>query len=68
MRDKLLLLYGPHNNQPWWWYLDYHLKSEITLILNEIYIPIVKCPRWRNIKAIIIKLTVQLHNVDIDNI
>ena len=68
MRDKLLLLYSPHDYQPWWWYIDYHLKSEITLILDEIYILIVKCPWWRKINAIVIKPAVQLHNLDIDNI
>ena len=35
MRDKWLWLYGPHDYQPWYQYLDYHIKSEITLILDE---------------------------------
>ena len=35
MRDKWLLLYSPHDYQPWWWYPDYHLKGEITMILDE---------------------------------
>ena len=68
MRDKWLLLYSPHNYQPWYQYIYYHLKNEITLILDEIYIPIVKYPWWREIKAIVIKLSVQFHNEYIDNI
>ena len=68
MRDKWLWLYSKHNDQLWCQYLDYKLKSKIALILDEIYIQIVKCPWRRKIKAIVIKLTVQLHNVNIDNI
>ena len=65
---KLLLFYSPYNDQLWCQYLDYKLKCEITLILDEIYIPIVKCPSRRKIKAIVIKLSVLLCNVDNENI